>query len=90
MVDIRLDERDAYSVLSIVANDRPGLLYAIAAALAAHSVRLHTAKINTLGDRAEDVFLASGDTLADPKAVLSLEQELLRTLAPRQAIAASV
>jgi len=88
VVDIRLDERDAYSVLSIVANDRPGLLYGIAAALAAHSVRLHTAKINTLGDRAEDVFLASGDTLADPKAVLSLEQELLRTLAPRQAIAA--
>ena len=36
-----------------------------------------SAKINTLGDRAEDVFLISGAALADPKAVLKLEQELL-------------
>ncbi len=48
--------------------------------LAAHRVSLHTAKINTLGDRAEDVFLVSGETLTRPKAVLRLEQELLQTL----------
>jgi [protein-PII] uridylyltransferase len=43
-------------------------------------VNLHSAKINTLGDRAEDVFLVSGEELADPKAVLRLEQELLEEL----------
>jgi [protein-PII] uridylyltransferase len=80
VVDIRPDERGTYQVLSLIASDRPGLLYAVARILAAHRVSLHTAKINTLGDRAEDVFLVSGETLTHPKAVLRLEQELLQTL----------
>jgi [protein-PII] uridylyltransferase len=79
-VDIRPDERGTYHVLSIVASDRPGLLYRVARCLASHHVNLRSAKINTLGDRAEDVFLVSGEELADPKAVLRLEQELLAEL----------
>jgi [protein-PII] uridylyltransferase len=79
-VDLRPDERGAYHVLQIVAADRPGLLYGLARVLAAHRINLHSAKINTLGDRAEDVFLVSGATLADAKNVLRLEQELLAAL----------
>ncbi|MGH8675808.1 MAG: [protein-PII] uridylyltransferase [Burkholderiales bacterium] len=79
-VDIRPDERGAYQVLSIVAADRTGLLYAMARVLAEHRINLHSARINTLGDRAEDVFLISGEALADPKAVLRIEQELLGVL----------
>jgi [protein-PII] uridylyltransferase len=41
---------------------------------------LASAKINTLGDRAEDVFLVSGPALSDSKAVLRLEQQLLAEL----------
>jgi [protein-PII] uridylyltransferase len=80
VVDIRPDERGAYHVLSIVAADRAGLLYAMARVLADHKINLHSARINTLGDRAEDVFLVSGEALADPKAVLRIEQELLGVL----------
>jgi [protein-PII] uridylyltransferase len=80
VVDIRPDERGAYQVLSIVAADRAGLLYAMARVLADHQISLHSARINTLGDRAEDVFLISGEALADPKAVLRIEQELLGVL----------
>jgi [protein-PII] uridylyltransferase len=80
VVDLRPDERGAYQVLSIVGSDRPGLLYSVARVLAEHKVSLHTAKINTLGDRAEDVFLVSGEALTRPKAVLRLEQELFRSL----------
>ncbi len=80
VVDIRPDERGAYQVLQIVAADRPGLLYGIARVLAGHRINLHSAKINTLGDRAEDVFLLSGDAFADAKGVLRLEQELLAVL----------
>ncbi|MDH4188824.1 MAG: [protein-PII] uridylyltransferase [Betaproteobacteria bacterium] len=79
-VDIRPDERGAYQVLTIVANDRPGLLYDMARVLARHRVSLHSAKINTLGDRAEDVFLIAGAELADAKTTLKLEQELLAGL----------
>ena len=79
-VDIRPDERGTYQVLNIVAGDRPGLLYAIALALNGHGINLHSAKINTLGDRAEDIFLISGAALAQPREVLQLEQELLAAL----------
>jgi [protein-PII] uridylyltransferase len=83
VVDLRPDERGTYQVLSIVAADRPGLLYGLARTLALHRVNLHTAKINTLGDRAEDVFLVSGEPLGNPKEVLQLEQELLKELQVR-------
>jgi [protein-PII] uridylyltransferase len=46
--------------LEIVAGDRPGLLSMIAHTLLVHEVHIQTAKINTLGKRAEDVFLISG------------------------------
>jgi [protein-PII] uridylyltransferase len=80
VVDIRPDERGAYHVLSIVATDRPGLLYGMARILARYHVSLQTARVNTLGDRAEDVFLVSGEALASPKTVLQLEQDLLAEL----------
>ena len=79
-VDIRPDERGAYQVLSIIASDRPGLLYGVARILARHHINLQTARINTLGDRAEDVFLVTGEALSAPKTVLALEQELLSEL----------
>jgi [protein-PII] uridylyltransferase len=80
VVDIRPDERGTYQVLSIIAGDHPGLLYGVARTLARYRIDLHTAKINTLGDRAEDVFLISGEVLSDPKTVLRLEQELAKEL----------
>jgi [protein-PII] uridylyltransferase len=89
-VDIRPDERGALHVLQIVASDRPGLLYGVARTLARYRLNLHTARINTLGDRAEDVFLVSGEALSSSKAVLQLEQDLLEelSLSPQPAAAA--
>jgi len=79
-VNIRPDEKGASYALSIVAGDRPGLLYAIARVLGKYEINLITAKIVTLGERAEDVFLVSGAALANPRAVLQLEAELLDAL----------
>jgi [protein-PII] uridylyltransferase len=84
-VSIRPDERGAYHALTLVAADRPGLLYGVARTLARYRINLQTARINTLGDRAEDVFLISGEALRDSKTVLQLEQELLEELALREA-----
>ena len=84
VVDIRPDERGAYHVLSIVAADRPGLLYGVARTLSRYRISLQTARINTLGDRAEDVFLLAGEALGNPKTVLQLEQDLLQELTLRQ------
>ena len=79
-VHIRPDEKGQYHLLSITAGDRPGLLFGIARVLGEYQVNLHTAKITTLGERAEDVFLVSGDTLTHPRTVLLLEQDLLQAL----------
>lgn len=45
--------------LEIVAGDRPGLLAKVANIFLQQKVELHNAKINTLGNRAEDSFLIS-------------------------------
>ena len=81
-VNIRADERGQYNLLSITAGDRPGLLHSIAIVLEQYGVNLHMAKIVTLGGRAEDVFVLSGASLDNPRAVLLLEQDLLETLTP--------
>jgi [protein-PII] uridylyltransferase len=83
-VDIRPDERGAFHVLSIVAADRPGLLYGVARILARYRINLQTARINTLGDRAEDVLLIASERLQDSKTVLQLEQDILHELSLRQ------
>ncbi|MHA7680666.1 [protein-PII] uridylyltransferase [Cupriavidus sp. PET2-C1] len=81
-VDLRPDERGQYYLLSLSANDRTGLLYAISRVLAKHRTSVHTARINTLGERVEDVFLVDGSRLAsDNKLQLQLEQDLLAALA---------
>ena len=79
-VNIQADERGTYQVLSVIAGDRPGLLSRIARVLTTHDINLHTAKINTLGSRAEDVFLISGSTLYDAKRVVRFEAELIEQL----------
>ncbi|MDF3011748.1 MAG: uridylyl-transferase, partial [Burkholderiales bacterium] len=84
-VDIRPDERGAYHVLSIVASDRPGLLYGVARILARYRISLQTARINTLGDRAEDVFLIASENLSNAKTVLQLEQDLHKELSLQEA-----
>jgi len=79
-VDLRPDERGRYYLLTISANDRNGLLYSIANTLAKYRINLHTAKVMTLGERVEDVFLIDGPVLNNPRSQIQLESDLLDTL----------
>ena len=79
-VSIEPDERGVYKVLQIIAGDRPGLLSRVARCLVKYGINLHSAKINTLGDRAEDVFLINGAALGDAKTVVQLESDLVQQL----------
>ncbi|NHZ44299.1 [protein-PII] uridylyltransferase [Massilia aquatica] len=79
-VDLRPDERGQYYLLSIAANDRTGLLYAIANVLTRYRINLHTAKIMTLGERVEDVFLVDGAVLNNARNQIQLETDLLDAL----------
>jgi len=79
-VDLRPDERGQYYLLSVAANDRTGLLYSIANVLTKYRVNLHTAKIMTLGERVEDVFLVDGPALNNARNQILLETDLLDAL----------
>jgi [protein-PII] uridylyltransferase len=79
-VELEPDERGTYMVLSVVSSDRPGLLYRIALVLVRYALNLHSAKINTLGERVEDTFLITGPALKDTRTALRLESELVQAL----------
>ena len=70
------DDKELHYILEIVAGDRPGLLAQIAYTLATSNINVASAKIITLGERAEDVFLIDGARLHDAQALLRLETAL--------------
>jgi [protein-PII] uridylyltransferase len=79
-IDLRPDERGQYYLLTVSANDRNGLLYSIASTLAKYKINLHTAKIMTLGERVEDVFIIDSPVLNNAKSQIQLETDLLDAL----------
>ncbi len=60
-----------YTVMEIISQDRPGLLYQVARALLECKVKLVSAKVSTVGERAEDTFFI---TDRDGKSVQGDEQ----------------
>ena len=62
--------------------DRIGLLYDIANVLNRHGINLQTAKIMTMGERVEDVFLIDGIALKDLSNTVAIENELMTVLTP--------
>ena len=79
-VDLRPDERGEHYLLTITANDRNGLLFSIANVLSKYKINLHTAKIMTMGERVEDVFLIEGEALNNQRTQIQLETDLLEIL----------
>jgi [protein-PII] uridylyltransferase len=79
-IEIFPDDKGTHYILEIVAGDRPGLLARIAYTLAQANVNVASARINTLGERAEDVFLLDGARLHDEHALLRLETALFEQL----------
>ena len=73
-INIHKELQGINHTLEIVAGDRPGLLARVAFIFLQHGVDLHNAKINTLGNRAEDSFLISAK---HGKALLTTQIDLL-------------
>ncbi|WP_028358062.1 [protein-PII] uridylyltransferase [Brackiella oedipodis] len=66
--------------LQIMTTDSPGILYALAQLFNKHKVNLHMARILTLGERVEDVFVIDGDILKEPRLQLPFEHDIMETL----------
>lgn len=77
------DSSNRYTVLELIATDRPGLLSKVGQAFKQLHIRLHNAKITTIGARAEDMFYIT-DQQDQPLGCQQLRERL------RQAIIRSV
>jgi len=62
--------------LSITTADRGGLLFAVAEVLMRHKIGVYAAKIDTLGERAEDTFQLLGEALNTPAGIDALVADI--------------
>ena len=85
MVTIHNDAQRPFTVVEVVAPDRPGLLARIGKVFMDFGLSLLNAKIITLGERIEDVFFiagADGLPLSDPQLCQQLQEALTTQLSP--------
>jgi [protein-PII] uridylyltransferase len=78
-----------FTVVEVITEDRPGVLYAIARALYVAGLDIHRSKIATEANRAIDVFYvrdkATMDKIVAPERQASLRESLLALLAGNEA-----
>ena len=81
-VDFSLTANSDATVLELVAADRPGLLSAVGKVFIEHGIDISSAKIMTIGERAEDVFYISDEAgnLITAEAQDNLKKALLAKL----------
>ena len=70
----------AYFELNVSCADRPGLLSSMARVFLAYDVNLQDARISTLGQRAEDVFIVANKKLSDPAFAAKFQNALIAEL----------
>ncbi len=66
----------AFFELTVICADRPGLLSSLARTLHEQGVSVHDARVTTLGNRAEDVFVIEHKSLANPEFANNLKTKL--------------
>jgi [protein-PII] uridylyltransferase len=79
-----------FTIVEVITEDRPGVLYAIARALFVAGLDIHRSKIATEANRAIDVFYvrdkATMDKIIDPERQASLRDTLLALLAGSESV----
>ncbi|MFV0283886.1 MAG: [protein-PII] uridylyltransferase [Castellaniella sp.] len=79
-VTLQPDEQGGNWRLTVTAADRVGLLHDLARVFAQHDVSPRMAKIMTLGDRIEDIFVLDGPGLENPRVQRQFERQVLESL----------
>ena len=86
-VEFSQDATSHLTTLEITTADRPGLLARVGSVLSRHDVSVQGAKIQTLGERVEDIFFladAAGGQLREEALFAKLESELIEALGTDQ------
>lgn len=80
LVEIQPDEVSRHWRVAIVASDRPCLLADVARVFVDFNVTVLTAKVMTLGERIEDVFVVSSESLSQPRTQRQFERAVSEAL----------
>ncbi|MGB6007900.1 [protein-PII] uridylyltransferase [Castellaniella sp.] len=80
-IALQADEQGGTWRLSVTTADRVGLLRDLARVFTRHGVNLKMAKIMTLGDRVEDIFILQGAILEQARGQLQFERHVFDALA---------
>jgi [protein-PII] uridylyltransferase len=82
-VDFSQDDSSGLTILEVTTADRPGLMARLGSVLSCYAVSIQGAKIQTLGEKVEDIFFladASGGQLTDTALVNQLKSDLIAEL----------
>ena len=74
-----IDDTKNLSILEVSTPDRPGLLARLGRIFVAFNIELQAAKIQTLGERVEDVFFISDqqqNPITDPELVHQIQKTI--------------
>jgi len=77
------NENKPYSILEVLCLDRPGLLAVIGHIFVEMQIKMHNAKITTLGENVEDVFFITDELnrpLSDPEVIATLQSRIRERL----------
>lgn len=69
-----------HHLMHLVTKDRPALLAKVGQVFCQHSIKVHGARITTLGERAEDIFYISADDGLDDDKLSALKNSLIHVL----------
>ena len=81
------DEQKQQTIVELIAPDRPGLLARVGQVLMDNDIVLQNAKISTLGERVEDVFMITdthNQPIEDDACLARLEEQLIASLSPTE------
>ncbi|MDO4897124.1 MAG: [protein-PII] uridylyltransferase [Moraxella sp.] len=69
-----------HHLMHLITKDRPALLAKVGQVFCRHNIKVHGARITTLGERAEDIFYISSDTALDDGVLDELRASLIAVL----------
>ncbi|MDO9142121.1 MAG: [protein-PII] uridylyltransferase, partial [Methylobacter sp.] len=82
-VQFHADPLNRHTIIELITTDHAGLLSKIGRAFVQQNIHLHSAKISTIGSRAEDMFYITDNQsqpITDPDRQEQIREEILNRL----------